>query len=78
MIGEAIVTPLLQKIGEVLNPLVVQLQKEAALKDIHTIAVNSEKIARVFEELHKVPAAAPDDAFIHPLDPPLTTYLFLL
>src|SRR5260370_6023118 len=77
MIGEVIATPLLQKIGEVLRPLVIRLQQEAALKDIRTIAANSEKIAHLLELLRREPTIAFNDAIVRPGIPPFDDVLLL-
>ena len=52
MVAECIADPLLQKLSEVLNPVLERLQQEGALLDKRRTAVNTEQAVQVLEKIH--------------------------
>ena len=51
MVAECIADPLLQKLSEVLNPVLERLQQEGALLDKRRTAINTEQAVQVLEKI---------------------------
>src|SRR6266704_898705 len=52
-VGEVLAGPILQKLDEVLQPVIEQIQQEGALIDERRTAQNTEQTVRVLEQIHE-------------------------